>query len=208
MRQMTKRYGHGISVAIVVSNLGRCYRSQTIPIKTKMFDEIQKRMRQEHLRRFVKHCRGSLETVTKPTLSPAFPVPSATRLFSTAPEYECTQHTQQAYTTHNTHRQGVVASLCCHQVDFVALRCCRRVVALLSSFSSSSVVLFPLSFPSPHSLSSPFSCQQCSTREHERKREREGKWCMCLWWSCGAGSCGGEKAGTLEWQQRQQKSHI
>ena len=128
-----------------------------------------------------------MEIVTKPTLSPAFPVPSATRLFSTAPECECAQHSQQAYTTHNKHRQRVVASLCCHQVDFVALRCCRRVVAFLSSFSSSSVVLFPLSFPSPHSLSSPFSCQQCSTREHERVREgeREGKWCMCLWWWCG-----------------------
>ena len=132
----------------------------------------------------MKHCRGSLEIVAKPTLSPAIPVPSATRLFSTTPECECAQHTQQAYTTHNKHRQGVVASLCCHQVDFFALRCCRRVVALLSSFSSSSVVLFPLSFPSPHSLSAPFSCQQCSTRERERMREREGKWCMCLWWWC------------------------
>ena len=154
-----------------------------------------------------------MEIVTKPTLSPAFPVPSATRLFSTAPECECTQHTTGIHNTQQTSSKALSRHFVVIQSIFVALRCCRRVVALLSSFSSSSsssVVLFPLSFPSPHSLSSPFSCHQCSTREQERKRESErGKMGVC---ACGGGVgpvvAAERKQERWNGKKRQQKSHI
>ena len=133
-------------------------------------------MRQEHLGRskffFAKHCGGSLAVVAKPTLSPAFPVPLATRLFSTAPECECNAiHTTGTHTTH------IVKALSRH-FDVIRSFSSRCVVVVVSLFASllyllSLVSSFRSLFSVPHSLSSPFSCQQCSAREHERMRERE-----------------------------------